>query len=261
MRIAVITGASSGLGKLFAKEIVRTEKDIDGFWLIARREEKLQETADSLPLPSRIFPLDLTDLSSFNIIKNALRESDVEVGILINAAGFGKIGNYQRVSREDSDRMIDLNCRAAVDMTMLCLPYMRRGDRVMEICSTAAFQPFPYLNIYAATKSFLYNYSRALRWELRPRGITVTAVCPYWMKDTEFIPFAQKNDACQSTKDAIRGYPLSQKSVAVVRRALRDSRIGLAVSTPGIVPTVHRISAKVIPRSLMMWIWEGLRRL
>lgn len=103
--------------------------------------------------------------------------------------------------------MIDLNCKAAVAMTQISLPFMKRGARVLQICSTAAFQPFPYLSVYAATKAFLYRYSRALRVELYGTGIRVTAVCPYWIKDTEFIGRAKKS----SDSSYIHSFPLASR--------------------------------------------------
>ncbi|MBR3396408.1 MAG: SDR family NAD(P)-dependent oxidoreductase [Lachnospiraceae bacterium] len=257
MRIAVITGASSGLGKEFTLQIDRNETDIEEIWLIARRRERLEELAAQLVHPARVFALDLMEEASIAHLESVLKTADVQVGILAVCAGFGKVGNYETVGRQQSDRMIALNCRAAVDTTMIALPYMQAGDRIIEICSTSAFQPFPYLNIYAASKAFLYSYTRALRNELLPRGIKVTAVCPYWIKDTEFIPGADSSDGA----NGIHSFPLADRTVPVVKRALRASRAGLPVSTPGAVCTLHRIFAKVLPRNILMLIWEGIRRI
>lgn len=260
MRVALITGASSGLGRKLAAEIVKTERGIDGFWLIARREEKLKETAKALPWPCHIVPLDLTAPDACDKLKEELAKEGVEVGILINCAGFAKIGNYERVGIDASNKMIDLNCKAAVDVTLTCLPFMRAGDRIINIASTAAFQPFQQLNIYASTKAFLYSYSRALRMELLPRGIEVTVVCPYWMKDTNFIPTAEA-EYKEGERPAIRNFALAVNSDKVAARAMRDSRAGLAVSTPGFVCSIHRIFAKLLPKSVLLYIWELIRGL
>jgi len=257
MRIAVITGASSGLGREYVREINEREADYEEIWAIARRASRLEELRCSSRIPVRIFALDLTKEESIREIERALLEEKPEVGLLINAAGFGKIGNYGEISRMETDRMIDLNCRAAVDMTYVCLPHMVRGSRIMEICSTAAFQPFQHLSVYAATKAFLYRFSRALRVELFPRGIKVTAVCPYWIRDTEFIPVASGSGG----SSRIRHFPLSHTVRSVAFHSFLDSRLGLAVSTPGIVCTLHRIAAKFIPSELMMGIWALIRRL
>lgn len=261
MRIALITGASSGLGTKFAIRIDKNEKNIDEIWLVARRKEKLEETAARLTKKTRIFPLDLLKRESFDTLEHALNKEEARVGLLIVNAGFAKIGNYARVTREDADSMIDLNCRAAVDTTVTCLPFMEAGDRIIEICSTAAFQPLQYIGIYASTKSFLYNYSRALRMELLPRRIAVTAVCPYWMKDTEFLSVASTNKANAAPDAPIRNFSLGVPSGKVARRALAASRRGQAVCTPGLICTLHRFFGKLLPRTFMMYIWEGFRKL
>ena len=258
MRIAVVTGASSGLGREYITEINRQERDVDEIWAIARRRERLEELQASSRIPIRALPLDLTEKTSIAAFQKQLEEMRPVVALLINSAGFGKIGDYQAVGMEESDRMIELNCRAAVDMTYACLPYMERGSRIMEICSTAGFQPFQHLNVYAATKAFLYRFSRALRVELFGRRIRVTAVCPYWIRDTEFIATAKMTSGNGSS---VRHFPLWSKVSSVAAMSLRDSRLGLAVSTPGIMCTAHRIAAKFIPSELMMGIWALLRRI
>lgn len=256
MEIAIVTGASSGLGREFVLQLDQSE-NLDEMWVIARRRERLEELRSAVKTPLRIFALDLTSPDSIQELSDALNSQSPAIRILINAAGFGKIGSYRDIAAIDCSHMIDLNCRAAVMITQISLPFMNRGSRILEICSTAAFQPFPYLNIYSATKAFLYRYTRALRIELLGSGVSATAVCPYWIRDTEFIGTAQK------TKDSryIRHFPLASRRKNVVRMALTDSRLGLAVSTPGIVCFLHRIAAKFIPHTLMMGIWALLRRL
>ena len=186
MQIAIVTGASSGLGREFVRQICEKEK-INEVWLIARRENRLHEIAAESPLPVRSLPFDLTKESSFATLRALLEEEKPDVRLLVNAAGFGKMGNYAEVSLQDSNDMLDLNCRALMNMTTTVLPYMQKGARILEVGSSSAFQPLPALNVYAATKAFVLSYSRSLRWELFGRGIHVTAVCPYWIRDTEFI--------------------------------------------------------------------------
>lgn len=257
MGIAIVTGASSGLGKEFVYQIASKEKNINEIWVIARREERLKELAGRIDIPIQILPLDLTKRESIDYFIEYLETRKPQIDILVNAAGFGKIGSYSDISRQDNDNMIDLNCRAAVDMTTAVLPYMKRKSRILEICSTSAFQPFQYLNVYAATKAFLYRYSRALRIELLPRGIHVTAVCPYWIRDTEFIHKAKHN----GNEKKIKNFIFASRAKNVVGMALNDSRIGLPVSTPGPICFIHRIVAKFIPHEIMMWLWELIRRL
>ena len=120
-----------------------------------------------------------------------------DVRVLINSAGFGKFGTYADMTLQETADMVDLNCKTAVALTAAVLPHMGRGGRVLEICSSASFQPLPGFNVYAATKAFLLRYSRALRWEAAPRGIRVTAVCPGWIR-TEFMDVARAHGALLS---------------------------------------------------------------
>ncbi|MCD7806518.1 MAG: SDR family NAD(P)-dependent oxidoreductase [Lachnospiraceae bacterium] len=260
-KIAIVTGASSGLGREFILQLLK-KNCLDEIWLIARRKDRLNELCRSFMFSNsscmpRPLELDLTCQQSFESIRVLLEKENPSVQYLINAAGFGKIGSWKDISLQDCTGMIDLNCKAAVAMTQLVLPYMGKGSCILEICSTAAFQPFPYLGVYSATKSFLYRYSRSLRTELLGSGIHVTAVCPYWIKDTEFISNAQKT----RNSSFIRHFPLASRSKNVVKRSLADAKLGLPVSTPGPVCTLHRIAAKILPGELMMGIWELIRRL
>lgn len=254
--IAIVTGASSGLGAEFVRQL-DGKKTLDEIWVIARRRERLEALQNQVSTPLRILDWDLTDPHIAEPFSQLLATETPVIRILVNAAGFGKIGSYRDISLADCDDMINLNCRAAVNMTQLSLPYMTKGGRILELCSTAGFQPFPYLNIYAASKAFLYRYSRALRVELLGTGIHVTAVCPYWVKDTEFIPISRRT----ANSSYIRGFPLASHRKPVVKLALWASQLNLPVATPGIVCTVHRIVAKFIPHSVMMGMWAGLRRL
>lgn len=191
MKIAIVTGASSGLGSEFVRQIRKQEK-LDEIWVIARRKDRLMTLEKELRTHLRIITGDLTKPETLREIEAMLWKEKPDVRILVNAAGYGKIGSWRDIKRVDVDGMIDLNCKAAVAMTQISLPFMKRGARILQICSTAAFQPFQYLSVYAATKAFLYRYSRALRVELYGTGIRVTAVCPYWIKDTEFIGRAKR---------------------------------------------------------------------
>ena len=256
MKIAIVTGASSGLGRELVKQITGKEK-LDAIWVIARRENRLCEIAEESPIPAIPIPLNLTDSESFTVLRALLEEKKPDIRILANTAGFGKMGNYAEISAEDSKDMIDLNCRALVWMTLIALPYMTKGARILEVCSVAAFQPLPGLNVYAASKAFVLSYSRSLRWELFGRGIHVTAVCPYWIRDTEFIEVTRKGGNPRSVKH----FPLASRARHVARAALRDSKFNLPVSIPGPVTLLLRFFTKFIPHEIIIGCWEGLRRL
>lgn len=256
MNIAMVTGASSGLGAEYVKQL-----DAAGcyneIWVIARRKERL--TALQREVKTRLRPLayDLTDSQSFALLSALLKKHKPNVQMLINGAGFGKIGSYRDISVNQCSQMIDLNCKAAVALTQTVLPYMHRGGHILEICSTASFQPFPYLNVYSASKAFLYRYSLSLGRELAGTGIVVTAVCPYWIKDTEFIGTARK------TRDShyINNFAFSTRKKDVVKRSLRASQKGLAVSTPGLACTFHHFISKFIPCGVLMNLWDRFRKL
>ncbi|MBR4122873.1 MAG: SDR family NAD(P)-dependent oxidoreductase, partial [Clostridia bacterium] len=124
MKIAIITGASSGLGVEFAKEIDRIRGDINEIWLIARREEKLRELATLLNKPCKIIPIDITDESSLLEYKKLLEESNSQVKLLINNAGFGKLGDFAEISTEHNTGMVRLNCEALTAVTSITLPFM-----------------------------------------------------------------------------------------------------------------------------------------
>lgn len=256
MHIAVVTGASSGLGREFVKQIAKEEK-FDAVWIIARRENRLLEIAEKLTVPVVPIPLDLTNPDSFSELKMLLNEKKPDIRILVNAAGFGKTGGYDDISEQDTNGMIELNCRALVNMTLLALPYMAKGSRILEICSVASFQPLPALNVYAASKAFVQSYSRSLRWELFGRGIHVTAVCPYWIKDTEFIPISKKS----ADPKAVKHFPMASFAHNVVRAALRDSKLNLPVSTPGPAALLQRLFTKFIPHEIVIAFWELIRRI
>lgn len=255
MRIAVITGASSGLGREFVRQLGK-DGQLDEIWAIARREDRLKELQSMVSCPVRPLPLDLTRRESIDALTSLFRQEQPDILWLVCAAGFGRIGLSAEIPASDNDAMIDLNCRAAVDVTAAALPWIHQGGKILEICSTAGFQPMPGINVYAATKAFLQSYAKALHHELLGSGIHVTAVCPYWIQDTEFIPTAQK-----ITQNGFRHFPLASHAQSVVKWALADSQRNFWVSTPGPVCSVHRLFAKFVPHAVMVPLMDLIRRL
>ncbi len=247
MRIAVVTGASSGLGRELV-QLLDTE-GLDEIWVNARRSCRLEALRTQVQTPLRCIPGDISQDSTTGALAQALEEVQPVVAYVICSAGFGKIGSAGDISLSDTRKMIQVNCEAAVAVTSLCLPYMTAGGRIAEICSVAAFLPIPYLNVYASTKAFLYHYSRALAEELAPRRISVTAVCPYWIADTEFISLAKQSDQ----SGHFRHFFLADHTAAVARQAWQDIQHGAAVSTPGHIAPLIRLAAAVLPVRLVMW--------
>ena len=256
MGIAVVTGASSGLGRAYAKRFDRKE-GVDEIWLVARRRDRLEELAASLATPRRIIVADLSTDEGLETLREALAETEPDIHYLVNAAGFAKFGYYSTVAREDSDGMVNLNCRAVVDVTTMCLPYMQRGARILNVASCAGFVPLQGMSVYAATKAFVVSYSRSLRWELFPRGIVVTAVCPAWMK-TEFMEVGRRG---HEDRPSVRHYPFAQKPETVAALSLVASRIGISTATCGIPALVVRFFGKLLPNCIPQACWEPIRRL
>ncbi|WP_186564264.1 SDR family NAD(P)-dependent oxidoreductase [Lawsonibacter celer] len=255
MKIAIVTGASSGLGRAFVRQLDR-EGGLDEIWGVARRAGRMEELAAELNTPMRALALDLVKPESIEALKDRMEEEQPDVRVLINAAGFGKFGTYADMTLPETSDMIDLNCKAAANLTAAVIPHMGRGGRVLEICSSASFQPLPGFNVYAATKAFLLHYSRALRWEVAPRGICVTAVCPGWIK-TEFMKVARDT----ANGRTVRHYPFALRPETVASRALRDNRLGMAVTTCSLPSLVQRTASKFLPHCFIMACWEGLRRI
>lgn len=248
-RIAIVTGASSGMGRRFA-ETAAKRVDFDELWIVARRMDRLQEVADSLSdVKVRCICADLSE--GVGPIADALAEGGCEVVLLVNAAGYGKFQAVEDVPAEVADNMLELNCRALMDMCYICLPHMRRGARILNIASVAAFQPVPYVTEYAATKAFVLSFSRGLWKELRGRGITVTALCPYWTR-TEF--FARANSGTAS-KDRVTYFNAMYEPSDLVRRAWRDLLRGRDISTFGFVARAQIALVKLLPHRIVMHVW------
>lgn len=246
MKIAVITGASSGMGREFVTQLDKDEQ-FDELWLIARRKDRLEELQASVRAKVRAIPLDLGKRESIDKYKALLEEHKPEVAVLVNAAGFGHFNAFADVSLDAQCDMIDLNARALMGMTHVTLPYLKEGSRVYQLGSLSSFQPVPCINVYAATKAFVLSFSRALNVEWKSRGIRVMAVCPYWVK-TEFFDRAK-------TDDTISYYNYMYEASGVVGQAIRDMKRGKDVSIHGKYPRLQVTLVKFLPHKLIMKIW------
>ena len=250
MKIAIITGASSGMGKEFVMQLSHYVQ-VDEIWAIARRENALQQLQQDCTVPVRPISLDLCDGSSFTRYQALLAAETPDVKLLVNAAGFGKFGRFQTISLEDDCRMIDLNCKALVALTRLTLPYMQRGSHILQLDSLSAFQPVPFITTYAATKSFVLSYSRAIAAELKTAGIRVMAMNPGWVK-TEFFNHAlQTNHGSQ-----VQYFDRLYEAKDVVATGLKDLyRTKKPVSVHGFPVRMQVRLVKLLPHSLVIKIW------
>jgi len=247
MNIAVITGASSGLGEEYALEVDKNRPDIDEIWLIARRENKLCELSKKLSKPSKILSLDLTDNMQLDKYTSTLLEAKTNVKLLINNAGYGKIGNIDEISPQDNGGMIRLNCEAMTVFTAITLPFMKEKSEIINICSIASFVPNSRMAVYSSTKAYVMSFSRAIRRELKPRKINCLAVCPGPM-DTEFLSVAGIKKGTSHTFDTLpRVNP-----TAVARKSLNASKKGKSVYTNRLLYKFYRVLAKILPHSFMM---------
>ena len=246
MKIAVVTGASSGIGREFALQIPRLYKNLDEIWVMARRTERLEELKKQIYIPVRIFDGDMQRDYIFERLKKELDRRSANIRMVVNAAGYGKVGVFGQIDSQEQLGMITLNCQALTKITHICLPYLANGSRIMNIASSAAFAPQPGFAVYAASKSYVYSFSAALREELRPKGIVVTVVCPGPV-DTEF--FRRSGKLPNPFKDSVKADPKQ-----VVRMALLDSVRKRRVSVYGAAMKCAQVAAKTVPDALTAYI-------
>ena len=249
MNIAIVTGASSGMGREFVLQLSEYVT-VDEIWVIARREQALNELKTEVSVPVRPSVLDLCNSESFTAFQALLEQEKPNVKLLVNAAGFGKFGDFQRVSLEDDCKMIDLNCKALVMMTRITLPYMTAGSHILQLDSLSAFQPVPYITTYGATKSFVLSYARAINRELKKDGIRVMAMNPGWVK-TEFF-----NHAFQTNQSEVQYFNRLYEAKDVVRTGLHDLyKTKKDYSVHGLPVKIQVLSVKLVPHRFVMNIW------
>lgn len=247
MKIAIVTGASNGMGREFVR-ILDNNEEFDEIWGVGLERDNMEDLSRELVTPLRIFAVDLTN-GGVNAVVDALQQLHPNVTWLVNAAGFGKFGRYDEIPVEQSTNMIRLNCECLVDMTERVLPFMQAGAHIAQFSSVAAFQPTPYQNVYAATKAFVYSYARALNVELAPRKISVTAVCPYWT-NSAFFDRAE----CTGKKVVTKMVALYQP-YDVALTAYKDIKKGKDFSMHGFKARSQTRLVKFLPAKFVMRTW------
>lgn len=247
MSIAVITGASSGLGKEYVYAVCQAHPEIEELVLIARRRERLEAIGKELVGKKvTVLPLDLTDREARAEYRAFLEERGDEVRLLINNAGFGWMGNVAEGNAELQADMVSLNCGALTAMCAMTLPYMKKGGVILNVCSIAAFVPTPRMTVYCSTKAYVFSFSKALREETKKDGINVLAVCPAPM-DTEFLTIA----GIEGKSKLFDTLPhVSAKTVA--RVSLKKAFAGRAVYTNHVLYKVYRVLGKLLPHNWLM---------
>ncbi len=247
MKIAIVTGASSGLGAEYVRCLAE-DSDLGQIWVIARRADRLEALASSCKGKTVVpVPQDLTLEESFSALRRKLEEEKPEVKVLINNAGFGTLGDFDASDLAAQTRMVDLNVRALTAVTRAVLPYMKKGSYAINVCSIAAFAPNPRMTVYCSTKAYVYSFSKSLRYELKKKGINILAVCPGPM-DTEFLPVAGIEKGSSHTFDTLPRCSPSQ----VAKISLKKAAKGRGVYTPRLFFKLYRLLAKLLPHSLVM---------
>lgn len=249
MNIAVVTGASSGMGREFVLQL-NAYVAVDEIWVIARRTDALVRLQDQISVPLKIVTLDLTKEESFDAYAALLAQETPNVKLLVNAAGFGKFGCSEKIPLADEMRMIDLNCKALLAITRLTLPYMAAGSHILQLDSLSAFQPVPYITTYGATKAFVLSYSRAMNAELKTKGIRMMAMNPGWVK-TEFF-----NHAFQTNGGEVQYFDRLYEAKDVVATGLKDLyKTKKDYSVHGLPVRMQVRLVKLLPHSLVMRTW------
>ncbi len=246
MRIAIITGASSGLGREFAVQAPGVFPEVDQIWLIARRKSRLNSVASALSDKAQVIALDLCKDEDLEVLENKLADERPEVSVLVNCAGCGYLANVSECDPELLRRMVNLNIRAVTLVTRMCLPYVPNGGHIINISSIASFCPNPRMTVYSSSKAYVSSFSLGLRDELRERNISVTAVCPGPM-DTEFLDVG----GIVGNSKMFKALPYCEPR-KVVAGAYRAARSGRAVYTPKLFFKFYRVLAKVIPHSVLV---------
>jgi hypothetical protein len=250
MGTALITGASSGIGyelaKLFAADKINLV-------LVARREDKLKTLARELIAREGIrvdcLPVDLSDHNHCRDIADWCDSEKINIDYLVNNAGFGDFGFFIESQWQKQLDMVNVNITSLTWLTKLFLPGMvnRKFGRILNLASTAAFQPGPTMSVYYATKAYVLHFSEAIGNELAKTGVTVTALCP-GATDSEFQDVANLHES-----KMIKGRKLPT-SVSVAKFGYKAMKRGKAVAIPGIGNYLLANSVRFAPRGLVVKI-------
>jgi len=241
MNIAIVTGASSGLGREFARQIDRAFA-LDEIWLIARRKERLDELACEMKNSRGIaLQADLTSEKGMERIVQKIRKEKPAIQLLVNNAGFGKFGKFREVPLKHYTDMIELNIRALTQLTYEALPFMGRGSKLVNVASAAAYVSLPYNSVYAATKAYVLSLTNALASELKQQGIHAMALCPGPV-NTEFFEVFSEGKLQKSLR--------SVQPEDVVRTALNDLKKNKWASVHGLSMKTAVLLTKFLPRRI-----------
>lgn len=253
--VAVITGASAGLGVHFAENLAAARRDL---LLVARRADRLDALAARLRaehgITVDVIAIDLSAPDAPRALIDQAHARGLSITMLINNAGFGARGAFDGLDLARQAEMIDLNCRALMALCHLVLPGMiaRGQGEILNVASTAAFQPGPWMAVYYATKAFVLSFSEALHEEVKDKGVRVSALCPGPTR-TEFADVADMSDSELFKRFA-------SDANAVAREGLAALRANRAVKVSGVLNAVMAGSIRFTPRGLARRIAGSLQK-
>ncbi len=247
--VTLITGASAGLGAEFARQLAQRGQRLV---LAARRKDRLEALADEVG-NARAVGVDLAEPGAAVKLVADIEATGERIGLLVNNAGFGLRGAFAELGAERQREMIDLNVGALTDLCRAVAPGMieRRAGAILNVASTAAFQPGPYMAVYFATKAYVLSFSEALHEELKPHGISVTALCPGPTR-TEFGAVAGFGDRGSFDQ-------LAMDAPAVVRAGLEALARNRALAVPGWINKVGASSTRFVPRPWVRRITAAIK--
>lgn len=248
MKIVIVTGASSGIGAEFVRQLDENFQRVDEIWMIARDRKKMEALGCELKNKSRVLALDLLKKEDRTVLRDTLQVEKPGICMLVNCAGFGVMGEFISLDLEEQLEMIDLNCRVLTEVTYTCLPYMIRNGRILQVASSAAFAPQANFAVYGATKSYVLSFARALQEEVRAKEIFITAVCPGPV-DTPFFDRAEKNGHTLKLKKRF-----TVSAARVVKDALTASKKRKTVAVCSFPMKVFRFFCKVISHDILLEI-------
>jgi uncharacterized protein len=245
MKTTLITGASSGIGEAFARKLAARGHDL---LLVARSEAKLVTLCSELgranSIRAQFVAMDISTPEAPEQLFAETQKRELEIDLLINNAGFGSMGDFAKLDLARELQMIDLNVRALVEVTHRFLQPMRerKGGAIINVASTASYQPVPFMGTYAATKAFVLSFTEALWEENRPFGVTVMALCP-GVTETNFF------EASRMQRPPVR---VSQTPEQVVEVALRGLARGKSAIISGWTNFLMIEAERLVPRSLVL---------
>lgn len=249
MPTALITGASAGIGATFAQELAARQTDLV---LVARSADKLQQLATQLrsqyQIQVHVLVRDLTEPNAATVIYDAVMDKGLTIDLLINNAGFGDYGDFAETDGDRQIKMVQLNILALVDLTHKFLPGMRqrRSGGIINLASTAAFQPIPYFAVYAASKAFVLSFSEALWAENRQYDVRFLAVCP---GPTETKFFQEANFPTTFSETIAKNYTSPQQVVREALQALEKNRSSIV---PGLANKLSANASRFLPRQTVV---------